>query len=100
MKIKKQKRRSRKSTTSGNSKHFENILSSTESKSTTFLQIQDLDNSIFYQKRVPSRPDTQTHRLITQIELNPKRDNVAGYWVFRGGYGWVVMWGFRWQWVC
>ncbi|BBH07705.1 pentatricopeptide repeat-containing protein [Prunus dulcis] len=53
------------------SQHFENVLSSTGSEGTAFLQIQDLHNSIFSQKRVPSGPHAQPHRLIAQIELSP-----------------------------
>lgn len=54
-----------------NSEHFEDVLSSTEGKSTAFLQIQHLDDPIFGKKSVSPGPDSQSHGLIAQIELAP-----------------------------
>jgi len=65
-----QKRKERV-TSSPNSKSFEYILSPTERKRTALLQIQDLDDPIFGQERVPSGSHAQPHGLVAQIELAP-----------------------------
>ncbi|KAF5940656.1 hypothetical protein HYC85_021823 [Camellia sinensis] len=59
--------------TSKISKHLKHILSTTERESPTFLQIQDLHDSIIHQHRVPPRPHSQPNRLITQIKLTTNR---------------------------
>lgn len=58
-----------KKTISPKSQSFEHVLSSAESKGAALLQIEHLNDAVFCQKGVPSGPNSQSHRLVTQVEL-------------------------------